>query len=77
MAVKCKMCGRELKNPDSIHNRIGPVCMKKLLGYIPQIKAMKASEPKEDKADEPIEGQITLFDWRDKNAEYGTCTENR
>ena len=60
--VRCLVCGRMLKDRESIRLQIGPICLKKVKSYIPKIKTMvKNSEP-EIKTDEIVDGQISMFD---------------
>lgn len=66
--VRCLVCGRVLKDRESIRVEIGPVCLRKLKGYIPEIRNMKMPELKVKPA-EVIEGQISIFDKEGENAE--------
>lgn len=29
--IRCRICGRELKDPESVKRGVGPVCWKKLI----------------------------------------------
>ena len=53
----CRLCGRRLKDPESIKIGIGPVCLDKLVG---EFKKKKEGEKIEDLQ---IPGQMCLDDF--------------
>lgn len=56
--VRCLVCHRVLKDPESIQRGIGPTC----LWRINQVRKMyKKAKPKE------LKGQISLFEMEGKN----------
>jgi len=64
--MKCAVCGRELKNPESIRNGYGPVCYERLFGIPVQKKGEKKGgrrQSVEDDSSYDIPGQINLEDY--------------
>lgn len=64
MADRCKLCNRELTNPESQRIGIGPICLKRVINYLPQVKEEMLREKAGNSTDKApvIDGQISIFD---------------
>lgn len=64
--MKCGVCGRVLKNPDSRKIGYGPVCYKRVFGsFPPKEKVLKAKQAdrSEDFRNYVIPGQMQISDF--------------
>lgn len=61
--MRCTICGRKLKNPESIEIGYGPICYKNKFGTAAKIrkKGSKAGTMNTTSCDLP--GQLTLYDF--------------
>lgn len=56
--MKCSVCGRNLRNPESQEIGYGPVCYKRLFGAKPKHKNRGGSSSEDAMIDYDVPGQI-------------------
>ena len=70
--MKCSICGRKLKNPESVSVGCGPICYLKAYGEPLKkrgcYKAASTSNPQEKPMNYNIPGQISIDDYLSHNA---------
>jgi hypothetical protein len=59
---RCRLCGRPLTDKESQRLGIGPICLKKLISYMPKIKRVIREEKAGPEKVPVIDGQVTMFD---------------
>lgn len=61
--MKCSICGRKLKTPQSKELGYGPVCYKRKFGAIPYAGRRNDAPPKKETKDYNFPGQISMEDY--------------
>lgn len=61
--MKCSICGRKLRNPNSMTLGYGPVCYRRKFGATPYIGRNAADVPAWEKPGFNVQGQISIEEY--------------
>lgn len=61
--MKCSVCGRNLRNPESQEIGYGPVCYKRLFGAKPKHKNRGGSSSEDAMINYDVPGQISMEEY--------------
>lgn len=62
--MKCSICGRTLRNTQSMELGYGPVCYRRTFGISPRLRRQREDTSSEDRMlDYNIPGQITIDEY--------------
>ncbi len=61
--MKCSICGRKLRNPNSMMLGYGPVCYRRKFGSTPHIGRKAADVPAWERPDYNLPGQISIEEY--------------
>ena len=61
--MKCRKCGKKIRNPDSVEVGYGPVCYRRLFGGNLKRPRRAGDNPEESMVDIQIPGQMELSDF--------------
>lgn len=61
--MKCRKCGKKIRNPDSVEVGYGPVCYQKIFGGNWKRPRRARDNPEESMVDIQIPGQMELSDF--------------